>query len=328
MQLDIVIPCFNEEAVLMEIHHRVKKILEEVKVKKLIDGYNIIFVDDGSNDKTFEILENFSKKDQSVKALSLSRNFGHQAALSAGLKFSKGDIVVSLDADLQDPPELIEPMLKRFHEGFEIVYGVRDDREQDTFFKRNSATWFYKLMLWFGVQIIPHHAEYRLISRQVLEAFKQYGEVNIFIRGIFPFIGFKSCKISYKRDPRFAGKTKYPLKAMLKFGFEGITSFSMTPLRIASLVGAFICFITLLASAWGFLTYLTGNTIPGWTSTVLPIYFLGGVQLIFLGLLGEYIGKIFLEVKKRPRYIVRDALSTKDKKNGNLFDSKDENDKS
>ena len=328
MQLDIVIPCFNEEAVLKEVYLRVNKILEEVKGKKLIDNYKIIFVDDGSNDRTFEILEKFSQTDQSVKALSLSRNFGHQAALSAGLKFSKGDAVISLDADLQDPPELIEKMLQQFYEGFEIVYGVRDDREQDTFFKRSSATLFYKLMLWFGVQIIPHHAEYRLISRQVLEAFKQYGEVNIFIRGIFPFIGFKSCKITYKRDPRFAGKTKYPLKAMLKFGFEGITSFSVVPLRIASVVGAFVCFITLLASAWGLITYLTGNTIPGWTSTVLPIYFLGGVQLIFLGLLGEYIGKIFLEVKKRPRYIVRNVLSSNDKNNKNFFDSNDENVKS
>ena len=260
--------------------------------------------------------------------LSLSRNFGHQAALSAGFEFSKADAVVSMDADLQDPPELIENMLQRFYEGFEIVYGVRDDREQDTFFKRISATLFYKLMIWFGVQIIPHHAEYRLISRQVLEAFKQYGEVNIFIRGIFPFIGFKSCKIMYKRDPRFAGKTKYPLKAMLKFGFEGITSFSVVPLRIASVVGAFVCFITLLASVWGVITYLTGNTIPGWTSTVLPIYFLGGVQLIFLGLLGEYIGKIFLEVKKRPRYIVRNVLSSNDKNNNKFFDSNDENVKS
>mgnify|MGYP001372333041 FL=1 len=328
MQLDIVIPCFNEEAVLKEIYLRVNKILEEVKGKKLIDDYKIIFVDDGSNDRTFEILEKFSQTDQSVKVLSLSRNFGHQAALSAGLKFSKGDAVISLDADLQDPPELIEKMLQQFYEGFEIVYGVRDDREQDTFFKRSSATLFYKLMLWFGVQIIPHHAEYRLISRQVLEAFKQYGEVNIFIRGIFPFIGFKSCKITYKRDPRFAGKTKYPLKAMLKFGFEGITSFSVVPLRIASVVGAFVCFITLLASAWGVITFLKGNTIPGWTSTVLPIYFLGGVQLIFLGLLGEYIGKIFLEVKKRPRYIVRNVLSSIDKNNMHIFDSNKENDKS
>jgi len=328
MQLDIVIPCFNEEAVLKEIYLRVNKILEEVKGKKLIDNYKIIFVDDGSNDRTFEILEKFSQTDQSVKVLSLSRNFGHQAALSAGLKFSKGDAVISLDADLQDPPELIEKMLQQFYEGFEIVYGVRDDREHDTFFKRSSATLFYKLMLWFGVQIIPHHAEYRLISRQVLEAFKQYGEVNIFIRGIFPFIGFKSCKITYKRDPRFAGKTKYPLKAMMKFGFEGITSFSVVPLRIASVVGAFVCFITLLASVWGVITYLTGNTIPGWTSTVLPIYFLGGVQLIFLGLLGEYIGKIFLEVKKRPRYIVRNVLSSNDKNNNNFFDSNDENVKS
>jgi len=321
MQIDIVIPCFNEEAVLNEIYLRVKKILEEIKGKKLIDGYNIIFVDDGSNDGTFRILEKFSQKDQSVKALSLSRNFGHQAALSAGLRFSKGDAVISLDADLQDPPELIETMLERFNEGFEIVYGVRGDREQDTFFKRTSATCFYKLMLWFGVQIIPHHAEFRLVSRQVLEAFNQYGEVNIFIRGIFPFIGFKSCKIEYKRDPRFAGKTKYPLKAMLKFGFEGITSFSVVPLRIASVVGAFVCFISLLASAWGILAYLIGNTIPGWTSTVLPIYFLGGVQLIFLGLLGEYIGKIFLEVKKRPLYIVRKVLSANNKKNKNFFDS-------
>ena len=328
MQLDIVIPCFNEEAVLKEIYLRIKKILEEVKVRKLINGYNIIFIDDGSNDSTFEILEKFFQKDKSVKVLSLSRNFGHQAALSAGFEFSKADAVISMDADLQDPPELIENMLQRFYEGFEIVYGVRDDREQDTFFKRNSAIFFYKLMLWFGVQIIPHHAEYRLISRQVLEAFKQYGEINIFIRGIFPFIGFKSCKITYKRDQRFAGKTKYPFKAMLKFGFEGITSFSVVPLRIASLVGAFVCFITLFASAWGVITYLKGNTIPGWTSTVLPIYFLGGVQLIFLGLLGEYIGKIFLEVKKRPRYIVRNVLSSIDKNNLHIFDSNKENDKS
>ena len=322
MQLDIVIPCFNEEAVLNEIILRVKKILEELKGRKLIDGYNIIFVDDGSDDGTFEILKKFSQKDKSVKTISLSRNFGHQAALTAGLKFSKGDAVITLDADLQDPPELIDTMLQRFNEGFEIVYGVRDDREQDTFFKRTSATCFYKLMLWFGVKIIPHHAEYRLVSRKVLEAFKQYGEVNIFIRGIFPFIGFKSCKINYKRDIRFAGKTKYPLKAMLKFGFEGITSFSVVPLRIASLVGAFVCFITLIASAWGFLAYFTDNTIPGWTSTVLPIYFLGGVQLIFLGLLGEYIGKIFLEVKKRPRYIVRNVLS-KNENNNNFFDLND-----
>ena len=328
MQLDIVIPCFNEEAVLKEIYLRIKKILEEVKVRKLINGYNIIFIDDGSNDSTFEILEKFFQKDKSVKVLSLSRNFGHQAALSAGFEFSKADAVISMDADLQDPPELIENMLQRFYEGFEIVYGVRDDREQDTFFKRNSAIFFYKLMLWFGVQIIPHHAEYRLISRQVLEAFKQYGEINIFIRGIFPFIGFKSCKITYKRDQRFAGKTKYPFKAMLKFGFEGITSFSVVPLRIASVVGAFVCFITLLASAWGVITFLKGNTIPGWTSTVLPIYFLGGVQLIFLGLLGEYIGKIFLEVKKRPRYIVRNVLSSIDKNNMHIFDSNKENDKS
>ncbi len=328
MQLDIVIPCFNEEAVLNEIILRVKKILEELKGRKLIDGYNIIFVDDGSDDGTFEILKKFSQKDKSVKTISLSRNFGHQAALTAGLKFSKGDAVITLDADLQDPPELIDTMLQRFNEGFEIVYGVRDDREQDTFFKRTSATCFYKLMLWFGVKIIPHHAEYRLVSRKVLEAFKQYGEVNIFIRGIFPFIGFKSCKINYKRDIRFAGKTKYPLKAMLKFGFEGITSFSVVPLRIASVVGAFVCFITLIASAWGFLAYFTDNTIPGWTSTVLPIYFLGGVQLIFLGLLGEYIGKIFLEVKKRPRYIVKNVLSENDKNNNNFFDSHDKNDKS
>ena len=320
MQLDIVIPCFNEEAVLNEINLRVKKILEKVKGRKLIDRYNIIFVDDGSNDGTFEILKKFSLKDQSVKTISLSRNFGHQAALTAGLKFSKGDAVISLDADLQDPPELIETMLQRFNEGFEIVYGVRDDREQDTFFKRTSATFFYKLMLWFGVKIIPHHAEYRLVSRKVLDAFKLYGEVNIFIRGIFPFIGFKSCKITYKRDPRFAGKTKYPLKAMLKFGFEGITSFSVVPLRIASVVGAFVCFITLIASVWGFIAFFTDNTVPGWTSTVLPIYFLGGVQLIFLGLLGEYIGKIFLEVKKRPRYIVRNVLS-KNENNNNFFDS-------
>lgn len=265
MQLDIVIPCFNEEEVLRSTHSRVRSVLEEVKKKKLIDDFNIIYVDDGSTDGTFEILDEFSQEEKFVKALSFSKNFGHQAALSAGLRIAEGDAVISLDADLQDPPELIENMLICYRDGFEIVYGVRNDREEDTFFKRISATGFYKLMQWLGVPIVPHHAEFRLVTRQVLEAFKQYGEVNMFLRGLFPLIGFKHCTVKYKRDQRLAGKTKYPLGAMLKFGFEGITSFSVIPLRIASVVGMFVCLFSLLASAWGLLTHLFGKSVPGWT---------------------------------------------------------------
>ena len=325
MQLDIVIPCFNEEEVLRSTHSRVRSVLEEVKKNKLIDDFNIIYVDDGSTDGTFEILDEFSQEGKFVKALSFSKNFGHQAALSAGLRIAEGDAVISLDADLQDPPELIENMLICYHDGFEIVYGVRNDREEDTFFKRISATGFYKLMLWLGLPIVPHHAEFRLVTRQVLEAFKQYGEVNMFLRGLFPLIGFKHCTVKYKRDQRLAGKTKYPLGAMLKFGFEGITSFSVIPLRIASVVGMFVCLFSILASAWGLLTHLFGNNVPGWTSTVLPIYFLGGVQLVFLGLIGEYIGKIYLEVKKRPHYVVWETKNLNENKQIDNFDSNDTN---
>ena len=323
MQLDIVIPCFNEEEVLRSTHSRVRSILEEVKIKKLIDDFNIIYVDDGSTDGTFELLDEYSQKEKFVKVLSFSKNFGHQAALSAGLRVAEGDAVISLDADLQDPPELIEEMLICYRNGFKIVYGVRNDREEDTFFKRITATGFYKLMQWLGVSIVTHHAEYRLGSRQVLEAFKQYGEVNMFLRGLFPLIGFKHCTVKYKRKQRLAGKTKYPLGAMLKFSFEGITSFSVIPLRVASLVGLFVCFFSLLASAWGFLTHLFGNSVPGWTSIVLPIYFLGGVQLVFLGLIGEYIGKIYLEVKKRPHYIVWKTMNLNENKQLDNFDSND-----
>ncbi|MBT3175288.1 MAG: glycosyltransferase family 2 protein, partial [Lentimicrobiaceae bacterium] len=184
---------------LRSTHSRVRSILEEVKKKKLIDEFNIIYVDDGSSDGTFELLDEYSQEEKFVKVISFSKNFGHQAALSAGLRVAEGDAVISLDADLQDPPELIEEMLICYRDGFEIVYGVRNDREEDTFFKRLSATGFYKLMQWLGVPIVPHHAEFRLVSRQVLEAFKQHGEVNMFLRGLFPLIGFKHCTVKYKR---------------------------------------------------------------------------------------------------------------------------------
>ena len=305
MQLDIVIPCFNEEEVIRDTHTRVRNVLEEIKDKEILEEFNIIYIDDGSTDLTFEILDELSREEEFVKVISFSKNFGHQAALSAGLRIAEGDAVVTLDADLQDPPELIEKMVNHYHKGFEVVYGIRNDRGGDSFFKRITANAFYKLMQWLGAPIIPNHAEFRLVTRQVLQAFKNYGEVNMFLRGLFPMIGFKYCTLKYKRDKRFAGKTKYSLGSMLKFGFEGITSFSVLPLRIAFVIGMLVCLFSLIASAWSFLTHFLGNSVPGWTSTVLAIYFLGGVQLVFLGLIGEYIGKIYLEVKKRPHYIVR-----------------------
>jgi len=312
MKLSIVIPCFNEEEGIEQTNNTLLKLITAWVRIKLIDEYEIIYVDDGSEDNTLTILRTFTLENENIKVISFSSNFGHQAALTAGLQHAAGDAVVSLDADLQDPPDVIETMLHKFEEGFEIVFGVRKKREKDSLFKRLTAQFFYSLMKSMGVNLVYDHADFRLLSKRVVTEFNRYTEVNRFIRGIIPMMGFNHCTVEYERKERFAGITKYPLKKMLSFAIEGIISFSFFPLRIAALMGFGIFSFSLILSLWALIIKLSNKAVAGWTSTVLPIYFLGGIQLMFLGVLGEYIGKIYLEVKRRPLFIIKDKYNCED----------------
>ncbi len=313
MKLSILIPCYNEEKVIHETNSRLSKILNDMVSHNRINKYEILYVDDGSDDKTLDYLKQLTVADKNIKVISLSGNFGHQSALTAGLNHASGDAVISMDADLQDPPEIVEEMLGRFKEGYDIVYGVRKSRENDSFFKRTSAGLFYRLMKIMGVNMVSNHADFRLLSRRVLKEFRKYTEVNKFLRGLFPIIGFNQCVIEYEREKRFAGITKYPLKKMISFAVEGVTSFSYFPLRIAAISGFIIFIGALLLTVWALASKFMGFVIPGWTSTVLPLYLFGGIQLMFLGIIGEYIGKIYMEVKKRPTYIVKEKYNFEDK---------------
>lgn len=274
MKLSIVIPVFNEEDVIKTGHIRVLNLLEELSKKNAIDNYEIIYVDDGSWDNSLQLLKEISSQSAKVKVLSFSRNFGHQSALAAGLIHSSGEAVISLDADLQDPPELIEEMLEKYRMGNDIVYAVRKTRQKDTLFKKWTARFFYRLMRLMGVTLIYDHADYRLTSGKVVEAFKQIKEVNIFLRGIFPYMGFKHDVVYYDRDERFAGETKYPLRKMIAFAWEGITSFSIMPLRIASLIGLLISITSVGLIIWAFYTKIAGKAIPGWASILIPLSFI------------------------------------------------------
>jgi polyisoprenyl-phosphate glycosyltransferase len=312
MKLSIIIPVFNEEAVIETTHSRITSLTDEMMQEKVIDDCEIIYIDDGSRDGSLNILKGFSAKSPKTKVLSFSRNFGHQPALAAGILHTSGDAVVSLDADLQDPPELIGEMIKEYKSGHDIVYAVRKERNADSLFKRWTARLFYRLMQSMGVDIIYDHADYRLISRKVVEEFRNMKEFNLFLRGIFPFMGFNHTIVRYERQKRAAGQTKYPLKKMVSFAWQGITSFSSVPLRMASVAGLAIFFGSLGLIAWAFYTKLRGEAIPGWTSIVIPMFFIGGLNILFLGLIGEYIGKIYLEVKKRPLFIVKESYNMDD----------------
>jgi len=307
MRLSIIIPCYNEEKVIDETISVLLNVAKELKTKDIVD-YEMIFVDDGSADNTFHVLEKHSNIHREIKIIKLSNNFGHQKAILAGYENSTGDLITTLDADLQDPPELIGKMIEKINNGFDIVYGARNKRV-DSLFKRYSAKLFYWIMKRMGVEIIPEHAEYRMITRKVLTAFLQYNEQNIFIRAIFPKLGFLSTIIYYDRPKRFAGETKYPLSKMISFGIDGITSFSIIPLRVFTLIGIIISIFSLLAIFWSMFSKFFGVTVTGWTSIVVPIYFLGGIQMIFLGVLGEYVGKIYMEVKGRPRFIIEKKIN-------------------
>ena len=313
MKLSIIIPCYNEEEVFPLTLDRLKTLSQEWIASGDCTEVEFVIVDDGSQDRTAELLTQYSKADKSIKVIRFSRNFGHQAALLAGYEFAKGDVIVSLDADLQDPPELIGSMLDSIKEGNDIVYAARKSREIDSLFKRKTADVFYWIMKKFGADIVPNHADYRMVTRRVLNAFLKFPENNLFIRATFPIVGFPSCVVYHDRPERLAGKTKYPFRKMLEFAIDGLTSFSVVPLRICSVVGLLVSLLALLMLSWSLIVKIFGGAIPGWTSTVAPLYLLGGVQLLFLGIIGEYIGKIYTEVKNRPRYIIQEMINLGEK---------------
>ena len=312
--LYLVIPCYNEEEVLPETTKRLEKKLEGLIKKKVIsEKSKVMYVNDGSKDKTWELIKNINKDNPLFTGICLSRNRGHQNALVAGLLTAKeyADVVISMDADLQDDINAIDGMLEKYYDGCDIVYGVRSARKTDTFFKRVTAEGFYKFMQMMGVDVVYNHADYRLTSKKVLNNFQDYKEVNLFLRGIFPLIGYKSDKVYYERAERFAGESKYPLKKMLNFAWDGITSFSVKPLRLICTLGFVILFISIIIMIYSLVRKITGNTIDGWTFLNISIWFIGGLQMISLGIIGEYVGKMYNETKARPRFIVAENLEDK-----------------
>ena len=274
-----------------------------------------MYVNDGSKDKTWDIIKEINNNEELFTGISLSRNRGHQNALLAGLLTAKdyADVVISMDADLQDDIDAIEKMIDKYHEGNDIVYGARSTRKKDSFFKRFTAETFYKLMKCLGVDCVYNHADYRLTSKKVLDEFSNFKEVNLFLRGMFPLVGFKSDIVYYERNERYAGNSKYPLKKMLNFAWDGITSFSVKPLRLICILGFIILFISIAIMIYSVIRKLTGNTVPGWTFLSISIWFIGGIQMISIGIIGEYIGKIYQETKSRPRYIISENLEEKAK---------------
>lgn len=312
--LYIVVPCYNEEEVLYETTKRLKvKLKEIIKSKKVSNQSRVMYVNDGSKDKTWDIIKEINDKEELFTGISLSRNRGHQNALLGGLLTAKNyaDVVISMDADLQDDIDAIEKMIDKYHEGNDIVYGARSTRKKDSFFKRFTAETFYKLMKYLGVDCVYNHADYRLTSKKVLEEFSNFKEVNLFLRGMFPLVGFKSDIVYYERNERYAGNSKYPLKKMLNFAWDGITSFSVKPLRLICVLGFIILFISVAIMIYSIIRKLTGNTVPGWTFLSISIWFIGGIQMISIGIIGEYIGKIYQETKRRPRYIISENLEEK-----------------
>ena len=311
--LSIVIPCYNEEEVLPETVSQLTVLMQEMEREQLIaSGSAIWFVDDGSKDKTWALIEDYVVSNHYIRGIKLARNRGHQNALLAGLETATGDVLISIDADLQDDIQVIKRMMIEHYKGIDIVYGVRKARSTDTVFKRMSAEGYYHLLSKMGVNIVFNHADYRLMSRRAIESLKQYEEVNLFLRGIIPTIGFPSSTVEYDRAARFAGESKYPLKKMLALAADGITSFSAVPLRLIAGLGFFIFLMSLGLSFWVFFVKLfTDNATPGWASSVLPMYLLGGIQLLSIGVLGEYIAKMYMETKKRPRYFLDKVIAPK-----------------
>ena len=309
--LYLVIPCYNEQEVLPETTKQLKEKMENlIKDKKISKDSRVMYVNDGSKDNTWQLIQQIHEEDNLFTGLTLSRNRGHQNALLAGLMTAKkyADIVISMDADLQDDINVIDQMVEKSYEGCEIVYGVRSSRKKDTFFKKFTAEGFYKIMNLMGVEVVFNHADCRLMSKRALDELENYSEINLFLRGIIPLIGFKSDIAYYERNERFAGESKYPLKKMLSFAFDGITSFSIKPIRMILGIGFLFVLISIFVLIYSFIQKFTGNTVEGWTFIVCSIWLLAGVQLVSLGVIGEYIGKIYNETKRRPRYIIEKEL--------------------
>lgn len=307
--LYIVIPCYNEEEVLPITSEMFLDKLKCLISKGMVsDDSRIMFVNDGSRDRTWEIIKELSNKDRHFIGVSQSRNRGHQNAVLCGLMEAKDkcDITVSIDCDGQDDINAIDQMIEEYNNGCEIVYGVRDNRDSDSFFKRTTAQGFYKVLNGMGCEVVYNHADYRLVSSKVLNEFSKYEEVNLFLRGMFPLVGFKSTSVFYKRNERIAGESKYPLKKMIALAVDGITSLSVKPLRMVTTIGLIVSLLSFVGVIWAIITQILGYTVAGWASIVCAVCFMGGVQLICIGILGEYVGKIYLEVKHRPRYIVSD----------------------
>lgn len=315
----IVVPCYNEEEVLPETTRQLIPLMEGLMNQgKISRKSRILYVNDGSGDGTWRIISGLYQEHGIVSGLNLSRNRGHQNAVLAGLMYAKEhcDAAVTMDADLQDDINAIDEMVGRFQEGMDVVYGVRSSRRKDTFFKKFTAEGFYRLMKWMGVDIIFNHADYRLMSRRVLEQLEDYKEVNLFLRGIVPLIGYPSDQVYYERQERFAGESKYPLRKMLSFAFDGITSFSIKPIRFILSLGTLIFIISIAILVYSVVRHMIGATVLGWSSLMVSIWALGGLQLLAIGVIGEYIGKIYLETKGRPRFAVQDVLDDTETKEG------------
>jgi glycosyltransferase involved in cell wall biosynthesis len=306
MNLGIVIPCYNEEEVLPETAKRLTALIDRLVSRgKISLDSKMVFVDDGSTDRTWALIEELAARDRHVSGIKLSRNRGHQNALIAGLFTAEGDVLVSIDADLQDDIEAMEEMVDLYLAGTDIVYGVRKQRETDTAFKRISALGFYRLINWLGAESIYNHADYRLMSRRAIEALKDYREVNLYLRGIVPLIGFKSAIVHYDRSSRFAGVSKYPLRRIIALALDAITAFSVVPLRVITVTGFAIFAGSMMVTLWALWVRLfTNDALPGWTSIVLPMYFLGGLQILCFGVIGEYLGRVYSETKARPRFFI------------------------
>ena len=310
-KLYLVIPCYNEEEVLPETSKRLKeKVTSLITKGKIDEGSRIVFVNDGSKDRTWELISELHKQDPMFSGINLSRNRGHQNALLAGLMTVKdhADMVISMDADLQDDIDAVDEMVEKYLNGVDIVYGVRSSRAKDTFFKKATAEGFYKLMNSMGANTVFNHADYRLMSRRTLEGLAQFGEVNLFLRGIVPMIGYTTDVVYYERGERFAGESKYPLGKMLSFAVEGITSLSTKPIRLITGLGFFIFLISIIILIYSLVRHFMGETIVGWTTLMVSVWGIGGLILLSLGVVGEYIGKIYLETKARPRFIVEEFL--------------------
>lgn len=312
--LYVVVPCYNEEEVLPETSRQLNELLDDLQNKEEIKPESrILFVDDGSRDRTWELIEELSKTYPRVEGLKLAHNAGHQNALWAGMMSVRGkaEAVVTIDADLQDDIQAIRGFLEKYREGCEVVYGVRSKRDTDTAFKRKTAEGFYRFMRHMGVKVVFNHADYRLLGKRALDALSEFQEENMFLRGLVPLVGFKSAEVYYERGVRFAGESKYPLKKMIGFAMEGVTSFTIRPIRWVGLIGVLFALMGGIIAVSAIIERLHGTVVPGWASLMVSIWIIGGVQLIALSLIGEYVGRVYSEVKRRPKYIVEEYIEKK-----------------